>query len=62
MCVIFGPIGPGGYAQTCHPTPAGCELDPTCGCVSPSLCAPPNVCHDVERPGDVILCECTACV
>jgi hypothetical protein len=62
MCVVFGPVGPGGFTRTCHPVPAGCELDRTCGCVSSTLCPTPNVCFDVEAPGDVILCECTACV
>jgi hypothetical protein len=62
ICVVFGPVGPGGFFRTCHPVPAGCELDRTCGCVSSTLCATPNVCHDLEAPGDVIVCECTACV
>lgn len=62
ICVRFGPIGPGGFSVTCHPLPAGCELNATCGCVSAALCPAPNVCWDVEAPGNVILCECTACV
>jgi hypothetical protein len=62
VCVVFGPFGPGGFSRTCHPVPAGCELDRTCGCLSATLCQEPHVCHDVEAPGDVILCECTACV
>jgi hypothetical protein len=61
VCVVFGPIGPGGFSRTCRPVPAGCELDRTCGCVSGDLCQPPHVCRDLDAPGDVILCECTAC-
>jgi hypothetical protein len=62
LCVVFGPIGPGAFVPACRPVPAGCELDRSCGCVSTSLCSAPNVCHDVDAPGDVILCECAACV
>jgi hypothetical protein len=62
VCVIFGPFGPGGFSQTCHPVPAECDLDRTCGCLADELCTSPHVCHDVERPGSVIFCECTACV
>ena len=61
ICMVFGPVGPGGFNHTCHPVPAGCELTRTCGCVSTVLCLPPHVCWDVEVPGDVILCECTSC-
>ena len=62
ICVIFGPFGPGAFSQTCQPVPAGCELDRTCGCVSDALCPSPNVCRDLDAPGDRILCECAACV
>jgi hypothetical protein len=62
ICVVFGPFGPGSFSRTCEPVPAGCDLDRTCGCVSATLCPAPHVCRDVEAPGDVILCECVACV
>lgn len=62
VCVVFGPFGPGGFTRTCQPVPAPCELDRTCGCLRATLCPAPHVCRDVEAPGDVILCECTACV
>lgn len=62
ICVIFGPVGPGGFNQTCHPVPEGCEENRTCGCVSDALCPAPHICYDTEIPGDVIFCECTACV
>jgi hypothetical protein len=62
ICVVFGPFGPGGFSQTCHPVPSGCEIDRTCGCAGAALCPPPHVCRDVDAPGDVIFCECTSCV
>jgi hypothetical protein len=62
ICVVFGPFGPGGFSRTCEPLPAGCEVDPSCGCVSAALCPEPHICRDVEAPGQVIFCECAACV